>query len=284
MRSTTLVRELTGRSVLITGAARGIGAALAQRLHERGARVGVLGIEPADLSEVAYNAGGAPWRLCNVTSRTEVEAAVGEIAKELGGIDVVVANAGVAAQLPLLGGDPEIFERTMDVNVLGTYYTMRAAGPYVAHARGYALVVSSLAAAVHLPLMGAYCASKAAVESLGDCLRIELRHTGARVGVAYFAEIDTDMTARGFGTRAAALFPQFGAATRVAPLEVAIAALEQGIARRARRIAAPGFVGPLLPFRDVAQRVVELVLRRNVAKAVAIAREEHAGLTTSQPG
>ena len=269
--------------ILITGAARGIGAALAVRMARRGARVGLIGLEPEQLAQVARAAGDAPWATCNVARRDQVDAAVAEIAGALGGLDVVVANAGVAAQLPLVGGDPEIFERTMSVNVLGTYYTLRAAGPHVAHRGGYALAIASLAAAVHLPLMGAYCASKAAVEALGNSLRIELAHTGARVGVAYFGEIDTDMTERGFGTRAAAATGRFGPFTRAAPLDAAIDALERGIARRSRTIAAPGFVGPILPVRALVQRVVDLRMRRGLARALTIAREERAGLTTAQP-
>ncbi|MCB9562464.1 MAG: SDR family NAD(P)-dependent oxidoreductase [Kofleriaceae bacterium] len=269
--------------ILITGAARGIGAALAHRMARRGARVALLGLEPEHLARVARDAGDAPWRACDVTRRDDVDAAVAELVATLGGLDVVVANAGVAAQLPLVGGDPEIFERTIGVNVLGTYYTLRAAGPHVAHAGGYALAIASLAAAVHLPLMGAYCASKAAVEALGNSLRTELAHTGARVGVAYFGEIDTDMTARGFGTRAAAAAGRFGPFTRAAPLATAVDALERGLARRSRTIWAPGFVGPLLPVRALIQRVVDVRMRRGLDRALAIAREEHAGLTTAQP-
>jgi short chain dehydrogenase len=132
-----------------------------------------------------------------------VEAAVETAAEHLRGLDVVVANAGVAAQLPLIGGDPEVFERTIDVNLVGVYYTLRAAGPHIAHERGYALAIASLAAAVHPPLLGAYSASKAGVEALADSLRIELAPTGTRVGVAYFAELDADMVRQGFGTAAA---------------------------------------------------------------------------------
>jgi NAD(P)-dependent dehydrogenase (short-subunit alcohol dehydrogenase family) len=276
--------SLEGRRVLVTGAARGIGAALAVRLHERGARVALVGLEPERLEEIAARAGGAPWRECNVAERAEVDASVAAMARELGGLDVVVANAGVAAQLPLVGGDPEVFERTIGVNVLGTYYTLRAAGPHVSHACGYAVAVASLAAAVHLPLMGAYCASKAAVEALGNAMRAELRASGARVGVAYFGEIDTDMTARGFGTRAAAaLAPSFGPFTRVAPLEAAVSALEVGIARRSRTIAAPGFVAALLPVRAVVQRLVDLRFASGLPHALEIARAERAPLTTAQP-
>ncbi len=275
--------SLHGRRILITGAARGIGAALALQLHRRGARVGLAGLEPEMLEVVARSLGGAPWRACNVADRSQVDLVVNAVAAELGGLDVVVANAGIAAQLPLVGGDPAIFESIMDVNVLGTYYTLRAAGPHIAHPRGYAVAVASLAAAVHLPLMGAYCASKAAVEALGNSLRIELAASGARVGVAYFGEIETDMTERGFGTKAAALVPRFGLFTKPAPLEKAVAALERGIAHRSRIIAAPGFVAPLLPVRAIVQRVIDRRMQRDLERVLAVAREEAAPLTTAQP-
>jgi NAD(P)-dependent dehydrogenase (short-subunit alcohol dehydrogenase family) len=275
---------LQGRRVLITGAARGVGAALARCLHARGARVVLAGLEPEGLAAVARDCGDAPWRPCDVTDRERVERVVGELAGELGGLDVVVANAGVAGQWPVLGGDPRILETTMRVNVFGTYHTLRAAGPYICHPDGYVLAVASLAAAVHAPLLGAYSASKAAVEALGNTLRIELRHTGARVGVAYFAELDTDMTHRGFGTRAtAALQGRGGGFTGVTPLRTGIDALERGIATRARRVHAPFWVGPVLHGRMAAQRVFDLAVRPRVERALRIAGEEDAPLTTPQP-
>jgi NAD(P)-dependent dehydrogenase (short-subunit alcohol dehydrogenase family) len=132
---------------------------------------------------------------------------------------------------------------------------------------------------VHLPLLGAYNASKAGVEALGDTLRIELRSSGARVGVAYFAALDTDMTRRGFGTRAAA---RLGGVQQVAPLSAGIDAIERGVARRSRRVVAPGWVAPLLPLRMLVQRGVDVAARRRLDAALAIAREEQAPLTTPQ--
>jgi NAD(P)-dependent dehydrogenase (short-subunit alcohol dehydrogenase family) len=269
--------------VLITGAARGIGAALARRLSEHGARVALAGLEPDLLSAVAGRCGDAPWRSCDVRDRAQVEESVEELVGRLGGLDVVVANAGIAAQLPLVGGDPATFERILEVNLFGTYYTLRAAGPHVSHDRGYALAIASLAAAIHPPLLGAYSASKAGVEALGNTLRAELRPYGARVGVGYFAELDTDMTSRGFGTEAASrLMSRAGRFSRVAPLEVGIDALERGIARRSRRVVAPGWVARVLPRRMVAQRVVETATQRGLKGALRIAREEDAPLTTPQ--
>jgi NAD(P)-dependent dehydrogenase (short-subunit alcohol dehydrogenase family) len=278
------VPELEGRRILITGAARGIGAALAERLHARGARVALAGLEEERLAGVAARCGGAAWTRCNVADRGEVEAAVRASVEALGGLDVVVANAGLAAQLPLVDGDPAVFERTVAVNLLGVYYTLRAAGPHISHRQGYALPIASLAAAAHVPLLGAYSASKAGVEAIGNTLRIELRPYGARVGVAYLAEIDTDMTRRGFGTEAAAkLQPNLRGFSRVAPLTVAIDALERGIARRARRVVAPAWVAPLLPLRMAVQPLVDRAVQRNLVAALERARTEDAPLTTPQP-
>ena len=277
--------SLAGRRVLITGAARGIGAALAERLHSRGARVAIVGLEDELLAEVAARCGGAHWGHCDVSDREQVDAAVGEAVEALGGLDVIVANAGIAAQMPIVGGDAEVMERTINVNLMGVYNTLRAAGPHISHPDGYALPIASVAAAVHLPMMAAYSASKAAVEALGNTYRVELRHTGARVGVGYFAEIDTDMTSRGFGTAAAKKLTErsLPIGQRVAPLPVAIDALERGIVRRSRRVVAPSWAKPLLPLRMLVQRAVDIGAQRGLRSALEIAREEHAPLTTPQP-
>jgi NAD(P)-dependent dehydrogenase (short-subunit alcohol dehydrogenase family) len=276
------VSELPGRRVLITGAARGIGAATAKRLHSRGARVALAGIEPDLLAAVAADCGGALAAVCDVRDREQVEAAVEASVEHLGGLDIVIANAGVAAQLPVVGGDPAIFEDTIEVNLLGVYYTLRAAGAHIAHERGYALAIASLAAAMHPPLLGAYSAAKAGVEALGDALRIELASSGARVGVAYFGELDTDMTSRGSGTKAAAHLGRFPG-SRVTPLQVGIEAIEQGIVNRSRRVVAPRSVATILHTRMLAQRLLERRARRGLDEALQIARDEHAPLTTELP-
>ncbi|WP_068279827.1 SDR family NAD(P)-dependent oxidoreductase [Aldersonia kunmingensis] len=280
---TRKANDLTGRRVLITGAARGIGAALARQLHARGAKVALLGIEPELLGAVAAECGDAPWRYCDVGDRAKVDAAVEDLVAELGGLDVLVANAGIAKQLALVGGDPEVFEQTMRVNTLGVFYCIRAAGPHLSHENGYVLLTSSLAAAINLPLLGAYSASKAAVQALGKTLRQELRPSGAKVGIAYFAELDTDMTSRGFGTEAARVALGGKPLSGPAPLQPAIDALERAIARRDRQVVSPSWVAGVLLVRGIAQRVVELGRRGSVARAVEIARDEKASFTTEQP-
>ena len=93
--------------------------------------------------------------------------------------------------------DPAAFERTIEINLLGVWRTVRAALPHVIERQGYVLVIASLAAAVHGPGMAAYSASKAGAEAFADSLRVEVKHLGVDVGVGYFAFIDTDMVRGG---------------------------------------------------------------------------------------
>ncbi|MGZ4321780.1 MAG: SDR family NAD(P)-dependent oxidoreductase [Solirubrobacteraceae bacterium] len=279
------LRALPGMRILITGAARGIGAESAKRLHARGAKVVLAGIEPDLLAEVAAACCDSLAVPCDVRDRRQVEAAVDAAVDRLGGLDVVIANAGVAALTPIAGGDPAIFERTIDVNLIGVYNTLRAAAPHISHDRGYALAIASLAAAVQPPLLGAYSTAKAGVEALANTLRIELAPSGARVGVAYFGELDTDMTSRGFGTRSAAALRFFnkGPFTGVSPLAVGIEAIERSVGLRSRIVVAPRSVAFALHTRMFAQRVVDRAARRGLEEALEIAREEHAPLTTDLP-
>src|SRR5690606_20105840 len=99
---------------------------LAVRLAARGAQVALLGLEPELLAEVAAECGGAPWRYCDVADRAQVERVVEALVAELGGLDVLVANAGIAKQMAMVGGDPGVLEETLAVNVLGAAYVVQA--------------------------------------------------------------------------------------------------------------------------------------------------------------
>ncbi|MEV6363616.1 SDR family NAD(P)-dependent oxidoreductase [Nocardia asteroides] len=275
--------SVAGQKVLITGAARGIGAALARKLAARGAQVALLGLEPELLAEVAAECGDAPWRYCDVADRAQVDRVVAALVTELGGLDVLVANAGIAKQMPMIGGDPSVLEETLAVNVLGVAYAVQAAGPHLARPGGYVLMMSSISTAVQLPLAGAYSASAAAIESLAGTLRCELRQTGAKVGVSYFAEIDTEMTRRGFGTDAAHTGLREISLTGTSPIGPAVDALVRAIARRRKSVVSPWWVSLVLPVRPLAQLLVQRLLGNQVARAIEIARTEDAPFTTDQP-
>lgn len=256
--------DIAGRTVFITGAARGIGAATAARLHAAGANVSLVGMEPEKLAALAESLGPrTAWFEADVTDYEAVQAAVEGTIARFGRIDVAIANAGIQFMGRMATMPRAHFERTLEVNLFGAWRTDRAVLDEIVRNRGYLLNISSLSAASHTPLMGAYTASKAGVEAMTDALRVELAHTGARVGCAYFGFIDTDLVKRSFAHRSTqgltSTLPKF--ISQPAPLPVAIDAIEQGIARRSARIWAPRYVGAALALRGILQPLTEWQLR-----------------------
>jgi NAD(P)-dependent dehydrogenase (short-subunit alcohol dehydrogenase family) len=266
--------DVAGRTVLITGAARGIGAESARRLHAKGANVALVGLEPDKLEALAAQLGDrAAWFEADTTDADALERAVGGTVARFGGIDVGIANAGIHMSGAVATGPVDHIERTLNVNLFGVWRTDRALLPQITARRGYLLNIASLAAASHGPLMAPYAASKAAVEAFTDSLRIETSPTGARVGCAYFGFIDTDLVSQSFSqpsaTRLNGLMPGF--LRTPAPLSKAIDAIEKGIERRAARLWAPGYVGPMLVLRGVLQPLAE---RRMTSPRARAALEE----------
>jgi NAD(P)-dependent dehydrogenase (short-subunit alcohol dehydrogenase family) len=142
------VSALAGRRVLVTGAARGIGAGVAERLAAQGARLALVGLEPEFMAEVAERCGeGTFVAECDVSDRAQVFSAVDAAAEALGGLDVVVANAGIATGGPLRLQDVRLWERVIEINLLGVMYTDRAALPHLERSQGYLLNIASSAAA-----------------------------------------------------------------------------------------------------------------------------------------
>jgi NAD(P)-dependent dehydrogenase (short-subunit alcohol dehydrogenase family) len=244
---------VAGKSILITGAARGIGAETARRLAAKGAKLSLVGLEPEELEKVAAQCGpDAVWFETDVTDWDALERAASGTVDAFGGIDVVMANAGVAVAGLVETVDPGAWERVIEVNLLGVWRTVRTCLPHVIERRGYVLPVASMAAAVHGPVMSAYSAAKAGVEAFGDSLRSEMRHKGVDVGVAYFSWIATDMVAGGDASPAGGILRgrMKGPLGKTYPLSVAVDAVEAGIESRARRVVAPGWARAMLAMRD----------------------------------
>lgn len=252
--------DVNGRTVFITGAARGIGAETARRLHAKGANVALVGLEPERLEKLAAELGDRAAAFeADVTDFDALQQAVAATKQRFGAIDVGIANAGIAFTGPLATTSIDHVERTLAVNFLGVWRTDRALIGEITERKGYLLNIASLAAVARAPLMGPYAAAKAGVEALTDSLRIETMPTGARVGCAYFGFIDTDLVRASFAQPSAKVMqgemPSF--MRNPAPLSKAVDAIEKGIERRADRLWAPRWVGPLIVLRGLLQPLSE---------------------------
>jgi NAD(P)-dependent dehydrogenase (short-subunit alcohol dehydrogenase family) len=275
--------DVSGKVVLITGAARGIGAEAARQLYAKGAQVSLVGIEPELLEQRAPELGPrAAWFEADVTDTDALRRSVDATVERFGGIDVVIANAGIAPIGTVATIDPDAFERTIEINLLGVWRTVRATLPYVVERRGYVLPIASLAAAVHMPLMAHYAATKAGVEAFSNSLRGELAHTGAKVGVAYFSFIDTDMVRESLDESPAKLLRENtpGPISGVSSVESAGRAIVRAIERRARKAYAPRWVPIPLALRGMLQPLLEKQNREAIEQAVKLADAE---ATKSKP-
>jgi NAD(P)-dependent dehydrogenase (short-subunit alcohol dehydrogenase family) len=279
--------SVRGKVALITGGARGIGAATATLLVARGARVVLVDLDDQPLRELVQSLGedNATSILGDVTELGDMQAAVAHGVERFGGIDVVIANAGIATYGSVATVDPLMFRRLIDINVTGIFHTVRAALSEIVRRRGYILVVSSEAAYVAAPGLASYNASKAGAEHFANALRLELGYQGVAVGSAHMSWIDTPMVQDAKQDLAAfremldALPGPLSATTSV---EECAAAFVRGIERRATRVNVPGWVGLLRWLKPVlTSRLFELQARRDAKRILPLMDEEVARLGRS---
>ncbi|MCV7299074.1 SDR family oxidoreductase [Mycobacterium barrassiae] len=242
--------SVNGKVVLITGAGNGIGAEVARRLHDKGAKLVLTDLDEAALKNLATRLGED--RVCTVVADVRdlaaMQTATDAGVDRFGGIDVVMANAGIATHGSLLAVDPEAFKTLIDVNVLGVFHTVRAALPSIIERRGYVLVVSSAAAYAPAAGMVPYDTSKAAVEQFANALRLELAYRGVDVGSAHMLWIDTPMVRD--AKDESATFQEMlrklpGPLGKTTSVEKCGEVFVKGIEERKRQINCPGFVGVL---------------------------------------
>src|SRR3954467_1306567 len=189
--------SLQGKTLFITGGASGIGAEVARQASARGARLALVDVDVDGAKRLADPLPNATGIHADVRDYDSIEAAVNETVETFGGIDIALANAGIEVSqtsqtIPLVE-----MERIADINFTGVFRTTRAVLPHLIDSRGYLLITASLAAILHAPPLSHYAATKAGVEAFGNGVRMEYRHKGVDVGVAYFGFIDTPMVQRG---------------------------------------------------------------------------------------
>ncbi|HEV2859952.1 MAG TPA: SDR family oxidoreductase [Pyrinomonadaceae bacterium] len=271
--------SVSGKVVLITGPARGIGAETARHLAARGARLSLVGLEPERLKALAAELGeGHVWFECDVTKQEALERAVAGTVEALGGIDVVIANAGIGSHGTVAITPVEVLVRTIEVNLIGVVRTVSATLPHVSARGGYYLLVSSAAALAPLAGISSYAAAKSGVEQFGNVLRIELAGRGVGVGVAHPAWIDTDLVRdakrdlQSFNEVLKTLPGPFG---RLTPVGECAAAFVRAIEGRRRKIYVPKSLGPLASVRQLfASPLMEYVSIRRGRRLLPQAEQE----------
>lgn len=256
--------DLNGKVALVTGAARGIGFETARQLHMRGASVAVVDLDPEQAREAAERIGPRAIGIgADVTDMGAMQAAVAETVERFGGLDVAVANAGIAQSTvaTIRGIGAEEWERVFEVDLLGVWRTVRAALPPIVERQGHIVVTGSVYSFANGVLNSPYAVAKAGVEALGRGLRAELAPLGASAGVAYFGWVDTklvqDTFERPHSARMQENLPHW-LLKRISPDEAG-AAVVHGIEQRAPRTFAPkwwryisalrGIVNPILDRR-----------------------------------
>lgn len=272
-----------GKTVLITGAARGIGEACARRFAARGDRVVLVGLEPERLDQVAEACGPDALAVeADVRDLVALKAAVALGVERFGAIDVVIANAGIGVLGPIASTDAALLKAMLEVNVLGTVHTIQAAVPVLRDSRGYLLAVSSLAAASRTAGFGGYSATKAAVETLAATTRLEVAADGIDVGIAYFGFLDTDLVRdaqanRGFeALRATA--PSF--LREPAAVEGAIDKIVSAVDGRRDQVAYPRGVATVLRLRTRVWRLDRKAATKHAPGIVAAFAQEDTATPT----
>ncbi|MGA5795355.1 SDR family oxidoreductase [Streptomyces cellulosae] len=272
---------LDGRTAVVTGAARGLGAALARELSARGMKVALLGREERTLRQVRDElpGEGGCWE-ADVTDDEGLAETGADIRARLGPPSVVVANAGVAEGGPFAESDPAVWRRVIEVNLVGSAATARTFLGDLMATGGYFLQVASLASIGSAPMMSAYCASKAGVEAFAHSLRAEMAHRHVAVGIAYINWTDTDMI-RGVDEHAV-LRELRGhmppPARKVYPVERVAGRLVDAVERRRPSVYVPGWLRATQLVRGAMPPVVTALSRRELPRLAAAEPFEATGL------
>ncbi len=276
--------DLNGKVAVVSGGARGIGFATAEELARRGCSVVIVDLDPDVAGAAVFSErlrGPALGIGADVTDRGAMRAAVAEAVDRFGGVDVVVANAGVASRAATVRAmSGEAFDRVLDVNLHGVHNTVVAALPEIVRRRGHVVVVSSVYAFFNGAGAAPYAIAKAGVEAFGRALRVELARHGAGASVAYFGFIDTAMVQRAIdadatGKRFLDSLPK-PLRKRLQP-GAAGAAIVDGIERRAPRIIRPRSWAAVSALRGILNPLLDAHLARDASLQRLVAELDERG-------
>jgi len=249
-----LVKIGTDTRALVTGASKGIGRALSEELVRRGAKVGMVARSEDDVRAAANEIGGIPLS-ADISDQDAIRRATDEFAERAGGLNLVIANAGIARYAPFADQDLSDAEQMVRINVLGTIYTARAGLDHMLnHGSGHIVVVSSGAGLRAFPGAAVYGATKAADKGFAEALRHELSGTGVSVTTVFPGEIETELHT---GRRDD--LPDWRKSDDELPVQAAVEATLAGVEADKRNVYVPREVR-LLGLNGIAPRAVDRLL------------------------
>ncbi len=268
--------DVGGKVAMVTGGARGIGLGTAQALAKRGATVVVVDLDQAAAdSAAAQLPSGALGMAADVTDRGAMQRVVAQVVEQRGGLDLVVANAGIASRgATVRAMNGEAFDRVLEVNLGGVYNTVVTAIPEIALRRGHIVVTSSVYAFLNGLGAAPYAMAKAGVEQLGRALRVELAPHGASASVAYFGFIDTEMVHRAIDAdpiveKMQHTLPKV-LQKRLTPAQAG-EAVARGVEKRAARIIAPKRWAAFSVLRGVLNPLLDEYMRKDAETQAMVA-------------
>jgi NAD(P)-dependent dehydrogenase (short-subunit alcohol dehydrogenase family) len=240
-----VARDFAGRTVVVTGAAGGLGRALCLRFAAAGARIVALDRDAAALQGLTFPAGVEAIRLaCDVSREEDCLRAMGEAKRAFGGVDVLVNNAGITHRSAFAATRPEVIRRVMAVNFFGALHCTHAALADLVRRRGLVIAVSSVAGFAPLVARTGYAASKHALHGFFDSLRTEVEPLGVKVLLVCPSFIRTGIEKNALaGDGAPARHPQAVVGTRATPEDMAEKIFRA--AERERRLLLPDRVSRL---------------------------------------
>jgi short-subunit dehydrogenase len=250
------VRIEHGTRAIVTGASRGIGRATAKAFAARGATVGLISRGQKELRNLAEELGGDAIMLpADVGDPDSVGRAVGRFVEQAGGLEVAVANAGIAYYGPFRDLPIERAEEMVRINLLGTLYTVEAAlGPMLDRGTGHVVIVSSGAGLRAFPWAATYGATKAGQRAFAEALRHELSGTGVSVTTVYPGEVRTDLHAHELER-----MPDWYRRDDAIKPELVADAIVRAVEEDRRSVAVPRLVG-VLGLNSLAPRLTDRIL------------------------
>ncbi|MCB1631563.1 MAG: SDR family oxidoreductase [Pseudomonadales bacterium] len=229
-----------GKVALVTGGASGMGRISALRLAASGAQVAILDMNEAALAETAARFPNIRALRCNVADQEQVQACVAAVERDLGAIDRLTHAAGIMPSHTVMDTTFEQAQRLIEVNYYGTLHMIGAVVPaMLARNRGDVILFGSVSATALTPHLGAYAASKAAVNVIGETLANELGHTALRIAVVMPPAVNTPLMQQSLATDAAQALREANTSGRLNDPEKIVDQIETAF-ERGRKAIYPG--------------------------------------------